>query len=299
MFDIRIGTLIPAEHALSMIPQLNPHGFESYQLNFRPEFVHTVDLQKFGKQISELLGDRPVCFGIYGNTLQNEILRSALEKLIRFAPQMNCTVIGLFAGSNPQKSVPDTIPEFKAIFDPLCKLSEENGVRLALEGCGNNWNGPFQNIAYGPAAWELIFNAVTSDALTLEWEPCHALEHLAKPIPQLRRWAGKVSHVHGKDATIAWDVIDEYGIDSGKPYLWNRTPGFGDTNWADVFTVLLQAGFTGCCNIEGYHDPVHYDDLEWSAQLTALQHLKNCRGGQTFFPGPEEYRGYQPPRRPR
>ena len=29
MFDIKIGTLIPAESALTMIPQLNAFGFES------------------------------------------------------------------------------------------------------------------------------------------------------------------------------------------------------------------------------------------------------------------------------
>ncbi len=34
MFDIKIGTLIPAESALTMIPQLNAVGFESYELNF-------------------------------------------------------------------------------------------------------------------------------------------------------------------------------------------------------------------------------------------------------------------------
>ena len=34
MFDIKIGTLIPAEKTAAMIPQLNPKGFESYELDF-------------------------------------------------------------------------------------------------------------------------------------------------------------------------------------------------------------------------------------------------------------------------
>ena len=34
MFDIKIGTMIPGMKADSMIPQLNPKGFETYELHF-------------------------------------------------------------------------------------------------------------------------------------------------------------------------------------------------------------------------------------------------------------------------
>lgn len=74
----------------------------------------------------------------------------------------------------------------------------------------------------------------------------------------------KVVHVHGKDATVAYDVIREYGIRGIHEFAWNRTPGFGDTNWANIVTILIQNGFEGAIDIEGYHDPVHYDDMEWT-----------------------------------
>ena len=67
----------------------------------------------------------------------------------------------------------------------------------------------------------------------------------------------------------------------------------GDTNWADVFTILLYNGFKGSCDIEGYHDLVHFDDMEWTGQLTGLEYLKRCRGGLEYFYGPEKERGYQ------
>lgn len=103
----------------------------------------------------------------------------------------------------------------------------------------------------------------------------------------------KVVHVHGKDATVAYDVVREYGIRGIHEFAWNRTPGFGDTNWADIVTILIQNGFEGAIDIEGYHDPVHYDDMEWTAQVTALNYLKRCRGGIQYTCGPCEYRGYQ------
>jgi sugar phosphate isomerase/epimerase len=31
--------------------------------------------------------------------------------------------------------------------------------------------------------------------------------YLIDPLPQIRKWASKIFHVHGKDATIRWDVI--------------------------------------------------------------------------------------------
>ena len=141
----------------------------------------------------------------------------------------------------------------------------------------------------------MMFDAVPSRALGLEWEPSHQMHQLIDPIAQLRRWAKRVHHVHGKDGTIAWDVIREHGIRGKEPWFWDRTPGFGDTNWNDVCTILMQNGYRGFISIEGYHDPVHYDDGEWSAQMRSLTYLKDCRGGQTFIEGPA-YKGFQKPK---
>ena len=99
-------------------------------------------------------------------------------------------------------------------------------------------------------------------------------------------------HVHGKDATVLWDVIRAHGLSSPESIVWNRTPGFGDTDWNQVMTILKMNGYRGTVDIEGYHDPAWHRDLEWSAQLRALNYLKDCRGGREFIP-PMAYNGYQ------
>jgi len=294
MFDISIGTLIPYNAASEMIPLLNPKGFECYELDFNGSVPENVDFSAYGEEILPRLEGRKIsAIGFYRNPILNESDRHGLEVLIRNAKTLGCDVIGAFAGANPEKTIPETIADFKRVGEPLAALAEENGVRIGFEGCGGGWYGGSWNIGYCPEAWELMFDAVNSQALGLEWEPTHAIEGLADPIAQLRRWAKKVVHVHGKDGTVAWDVIRESGINGPRPYVWNRTPGFGDTNWADIFTILLQSGFEGACDIEGYHDPVHYDDMEWSAQVASLEYLKNCRGGKVFFDAPGLYHGYQ------
>ena len=45
-------------------------------------------------------------------------------------------------------------------------------------------------------------------------------------------------------------------------FVYHRTPGFGDSNWTDIITELRKAGFKGCIDIEGWHDPVYRDELE-------------------------------------
>ncbi len=296
MFDILVGTLIPAEAAVTMIPQLNIKGFESYELNF--PVVFSEDIKEYAKKINEAKDGRSIsALSFYGNTMCDSVAYDNVATLIKNAKLFDCNTVCAFAGADPKKNVPDNIPLFKKTFSQLAKLAEDNGVRIGLENCGSGWHGNSDNIAFCPEAWELMFNEVTSDALGLEWEPAHQLANLIDPIAQLRKWAKKVVHVHGKDATVAWDVIREHGIRGIETFAWHRTPGFGDTNWADVFTILLQNGFKGAVDIEGYHDSVHYDDMEWTAQLTALEYLKRSRGGVEYFPGPEEYRGYQGKRR--
>ena len=88
-----------------------------------------------------------------------------------------------------------------------------------------NWATGDWNIAHNPDAWELMFDALPDDNLGLEWEPCHQIVYLIDPIPQIRNWAPKIFHVHGKDATVRWDVIREHGIFGKEPFVQMRTPG--------------------------------------------------------------------------
>ena len=67
--------------------------------------------------------------------------------------------------------------------------------------------------------------------------------------------------------------------------VWHRTPGFGDTNWADLITILRMGGFVGSIDIEGWHGPVYRGELEMTGQVRALNYLKDCRGG-SFVPNP-------------
>ncbi len=298
MFDIKIGTMVPVPHFPEMLSRLNALGFESYELHMEPYDV-SLDYQRLADAILPGLEGRPVSvFGIYGNTLadwdKDDGICAMIKTCIREVHRLGCDTIGVFSGAISGRPMDESLPLFGKVFGELTKMAEANGVKLALEGCdmGGNAHRATINLATNGDMWEKLFNTVDSPALGLEWEPAHAWTQLIEPIPQLRKWVGKVLHIHGKDATIAWDIIRDHGISSGRSFMWDRTPGFGDTNWNDVLTILMQAGYKGTIDIEGYHDPVYYDDAEWSAQLRALQYLKDCRGGQAWIP-PMAYNGWR------
>jgi sugar phosphate isomerase/epimerase len=262
MFDIRIGTIIDAPGAEARMPILREAGFESFELNF-PAWLANSDLAAIAPNFLKSAGDCPIStLGIYGNTLEDENLQSGIRNLIKYAHDFGCDTIGLFAGAVSGKGVQASIPLFKKVFSEFIDLAERYNVRLAIENCGCGWKTCVENIGYCEAAWELMFDAVNSPRLGLEWEPAHQLGQLVDVEAQLRRIAKKVFHIHGKDATVAKDILYARGIDGDRPWKWDRNPGFGDSNWANLFTILLQAGFSGSCDIEGYHDVVHYDDLD-------------------------------------
>jgi sugar phosphate isomerase/epimerase len=290
--DIRIGTLVPAhDRTAEVIAQLLPHGFESFQVSFG-RTVGDFDVSGLAERIRRVLDAGPTqpheptprisAVGVYGNPLTSPETVRDWERLIDSAAAFGCDIVSGFAGRIPGRPVPESFEPFARVFGPLARRAEDRGVRLAFENCEKRgtWESGDWNIAHAPRAWDAIFAAVDSPVIGLEWEPCHQLVSFVDPLPQLRKYAHRIWHVHGKDATILWDVIREHGIRGGVPYVHHRTPGFGDTNWTDVISALRLSGWRGCIDIEGFHDPVYRDALETTGQVAALDHLRRCRGGR-------------------
>jgi sugar phosphate isomerase/epimerase len=291
---IRVGTLVPGTSTTpSYIRQIKPLGFESYSITFWQQVG--VDLRKLADNVKRELGDSDIVIsslGIFGNPLEARAIdRKTLDgwkQCIDNAHRFGATIVAGFAGRLIDKPVPESMKQFKKVFGPLAKRAADKGIRLAFENCdmGGDWDRGDWNIAHAPTAWEMMFNEVPAPNVGLQWEPCHQMVSLIDPLPQLRRWAHKVFHVHGKDATINWDLLRTVGLRGGQRIVHHRTPGFGDTNWTDVVSILRMAGFEGSIDIEGWHDPVYRKDLEMTSQVRAMHYLKQCRGGDTFIPNP-------------
>ncbi len=292
--SIRIGTLVNGGGGTpAYIRQILPHGFESFSITFWQTLGGT-DLQRLAADVKEALGDSGAVISsvsCFGNPLEHreidEQTRAGWEALIDNAHLFGCDIVTGFAGRLIDVPIDQQMDRFVEVWGPLAKRAADKGVRLAFENCdmGGTWERGDWNIAQTPAAWEMLFNAIPSDNVGLQWEPCHQMVKLIDPMPQLRKWVKKVFHVHGKDATVYWDVVREHGVFGPHQFAFHRTPGFGDSNWTDIISELRRAGFVGSIDIEGWHDPVYNNEREMMGQVHGLNYLKTCRGG-SFVPNP-------------
>ena len=287
--DIRIGTCAgKGEQTPEYIKEILPYGFETFQITFWAG-LGGVNLKALAKRVGAVLEGTPAkvsTIGVFGNPLDPNAAFHAetlkgWKECIDNARLFGADLVCGFAGRMIDKPIDQSMRQFKKVFGELAKRAADKGVRLAFENCdmGGTWNRGDWNIAQYPAAWEMMFNEVPMKNIGLEWEPCHQMVKLIDPMPQLRKWAHKIFHIHGKDATIKWDVIREYGINGPKTWVHHRTPGFGDSDWTAIISELREQGWKGSIDIEGWHDPVYKGDLEMTGQVHGLNYLKNCRGG--------------------
>lgn len=294
MENIRIGTLVSGVDAVRVIPQIIPHGFESFGLTFW-QTTGGIDLAELAGKVNEVISDKNIvisALSVFGNPLtgtgENSDTLASWERLIDNAHLFGTNLVTGFTGRIPDRPIEESMPAFRKVFGELVNRAASKGVKIAFENCdmgGDWWKGDW-NIAQNPTAWEMMFNEIKSDNVGLEWEPCHQMVSLIDPIPQLKKWVGKIFHIHGKDCTIDWNIVREYGVHGPRQFAWHRTPGFGDSNWTDIISILREGGYKGTIDIEGYHDPVYKGELEMTGQVSGLNYLKRCRGGD-FVKNPE------------
>ncbi|GHU39101.1 sugar phosphate isomerase [Clostridia bacterium] len=285
---IKVGTLVNGKDPLPWFPVLKKHGFESYGLNYWMN-SDGVDFVELSKKVKDAIGDSGITCSsveIFSNALTNPDGVKEWEKAIDHAHLFGTNIVSGFAGRDPEKNVPDNIPLFKKVYEPLVKRAADKGVNIAFENCsmGGNWHSGGMNIANSPLAWDLMFDAIPADNIGLEFEPCHQLAYLRDPIAILRKYAKKVLHLHGKDANIDHATIAQYGVDGARGWHHDRTPGYGDTDWREICRILYEVGFEGAIDIEGAHDYIFNGNQEMTGQVASLNYLKLCRGGEYVPP---------------
>ena len=91
---------------------------------------------------------------------------------------------------------------------PVLDHAERVGVRLVME----NWANGGRNLAYAPAHWAAIFDAVPHPALGLCPDPSHLVWLEIDYLRAVREFGSRVYHAHAKDTEFLPDNLYQYGV---------------------------------------------------------------------------------------
>ncbi|MEM2888958.1 MAG: sugar phosphate isomerase/epimerase family protein [Candidatus Bathyarchaeia archaeon] len=194
-------------------------------------------------------------------------------RAMRMCPILGTNIISTNAFGNPEKCIEDNIPEYQRIFGECADIAEEIGIKIAIENCPKIRGYPikFKNFAFSPYAWDLMFKAVHSKAIGLEFDPSHLIYMGIDYIKAAIKFKDRIYHVHAKDTEILHDVLSTQGI-YGNGWWRYRIPGWGDVDWQKLIKILLEANYQGNIVIE-HEDPVFTGPRFREGLLLALGHL--------------------------
>ncbi|MBU8912407.1 MAG: sugar phosphate isomerase/epimerase [Spirochaetales bacterium] len=208
-----------------------------------------------GVEISALGAYRGNC--LHGDSAERGAAIEFLKKTMDLCETLDVAVLGTVPGRDTEKSIDENIAGFKEVFTPLARMAEDAGLRIAFENCPRFHYFPFRgvNIAYCPRAWDMMFDAVPSEALGLEYDPSHPVSMFMDVIEPIHRYGERIYHVHAKDTEILKGNLSENGILQPGMFRY-RLPGYGDVDWVRFVSALFEIGYSGNMDIEGCVDPM-------------------------------------------
>jgi sugar phosphate isomerase/epimerase len=180
-------------------------------------------------------------------------LRAAFTRLTKTARALGTGVIATMAYRAADKSVKDLLPGFAKSFGGVSKVCEDAGVRAAIEPWpgGITGYGPYRwaSLAIAPLVWEMMFEAVPSAAVGLEYDPSHLYWQQVDYLKAIRDFGPRIHHVHAKDTLIDRKRLARGGVHASG--WWRFTiPGLGEVDWRALFATLAKAGYRGDMAIE-------------------------------------------------
>ena len=195
------------------------------------------------------------------------------RKLIDLTSDLGVGVFVTFAGRDPEKSAADNIPRFKEVLTPLADYAGERNVRIAFENCPLFHGFPYRgrNIAYAPAVWDMMFEAVPSPDIGICLDTSHPVMLMLDLERIVADYADRICDVQLKDSRIDRDRLQREGI-YGEGWTSAGTPGSGDVDWPRFFDALSLVRYEGNFTID-LHGPNSRPNTELPRGLAHVRPL--------------------------
>jgi len=197
---------------------------------------------------------------------QRAHVQAHLRKVIEAAERLGVNMVGTFIGRDQSKPMEAAFADVLEQWPPLVQFAAARGVRIAIENCpmifsDDEWPGG-RNLAYSPALWRRLFEAMPGDTLGLNLDPSHLVWQFIDIERAVSEFAGRIYHVHAKDLEIDRDGLYEHGVMSlGMGWQVPRMPGLGEVRWNRFIGALISGGYDGVVSVE-HEDRAFEGDLD-------------------------------------
>jgi sugar phosphate isomerase/epimerase len=287
---LKLGLLTAAFPSLSLEDVADwaaANGFEALEIACWPAAgaerrryagVSHIDVDRLdaaaARGVHELLSSRSLTISslaYYPNPLdpdpaQRSQAQVHLRKVIEAAATLGVNLVGTFIGRDQGRPPEPAFAEVLEQWPPLVKFAADRGVRIAIENCpmifsADEWPGG-RNLAYSPAQWRRLFEAMPGDTLGLNLDPSHLVWQFIDIQRVVREFGPRIYHVHAKDLEIDRDGLYENGVMSlGMGWQVPRLPGLGEVQWNRFIAALIRAGYDGAVSVE-HEDRSFEGDLD-------------------------------------
>jgi sugar phosphate isomerase/epimerase len=220
--------------------------------------------------------------GYYPNPLdadreKGEFYVAHIKRVVDAAALLGVGTVNTFIGRDPMTSFADSFKRFTEVWPPIVAYAEGKGVKIAIENCPmyfsqDEWPSG-KNLAYSPAIWRKMFEAIPSKSFGLNYDPSHLLWQQMDYVKPIYEFRDRLFHIHLKDAKIMYDRLDDVGI-LATPLEFHqpKLPGLGDIAWGRFVSALTDIRYDGPACIE-VEDRAFEQDLD--TRLASIVQSKN------------------------
>ena len=192
-----------------------------------------------------------------------------LRRVIEAAEKLEVGVVCTFVGRDQHRSIDESLEDFKQVWPPIIGFARDHDVKVAIENCpmifsSDEWPGG-RNLAFSPAIWRRMFEAIPGDNFGLNLDPSHLVWQFIDYNRVVRDFAERIFHVHAKDLEIDKEGLYQNGVMSlGVGWQIPRLPGLGEVRWDRFISALYAAGYDWVVSIE-------HEDRKFEGDLALVE----------------------------
>jgi sugar phosphate isomerase/epimerase len=178
-----------------------------------------------------------------------------LLKVVDAAAELGVPIVGTFIGNDKDRPLPENLERFRRVWPDLVKYAGDKGVKIAIENCPmifswDEWPGG-ANLAWSPAIWEEMFEAIPDDNFGLNLDPSHLVWLMIDYERAVYDFADRIFHVHAKDLEVRREGLYRHGtFSSGIGWQVPRIPGLGEVDWSRYIAALHAIGYDHVVSVE-------------------------------------------------